>query len=73
MLMVLRMFCAINAESMEHFIFLLEKSGFEVKQQCEKRSSYKVGIVDRVNDLCAMAWAVASKLFCEGFNFGIVG
>ena len=26
------MFCAINAESMEHFIFLLEKSGFEVKQ-----------------------------------------
>lgn len=26
------MFCAINAESMEHFIFLLEKSGVEVKQ-----------------------------------------
>lgn len=26
------MFCAINAESMEHFIYLLEKSGFEVKQ-----------------------------------------
>lgn len=26
------MFCAINAESMEHFIFLSEKSGFEVKQ-----------------------------------------
>lgn len=26
------MFCAINVESMEHFIFLLEKSGFEVKQ-----------------------------------------
>ena len=26
------MFCAINAECMEHFIFLLEKSGFEVKQ-----------------------------------------
>ena len=26
------MFCAINAESMEHFIFLLEKSGLEVKQ-----------------------------------------
>ena len=25
-------FCAINAESMEHFIFLLEKSGFEIKQ-----------------------------------------
>ena len=24
--------CAINAENMEHFIFLLEKSGFEVKQ-----------------------------------------
>ncbi len=26
------LFCAINAESMEHFIFLLEKAGFEVKQ-----------------------------------------
>lgn len=26
------MFCAISAESMEHFIFLLEKLGFEVKQ-----------------------------------------
>ena len=25
-------FCALNAEGMEHFIFLLEKSGFEVKQ-----------------------------------------
>lgn len=25
-------FCALNAECMEHFIFLLEKSGFEVKQ-----------------------------------------
>lgn len=25
-------FCAVNAESMEHFIFLLEKAGFEVKQ-----------------------------------------
>ena len=24
--------CAINAENMDHFIFLLEKSGFEVKQ-----------------------------------------
>ncbi len=24
--------CAMNAENMEHFIFLLEKSGFEVKQ-----------------------------------------
>lgn len=26
------MFCAISAESMEHFVFLLEKLGFEVKQ-----------------------------------------
>ena len=25
-------FCALNAENMEHFIFLLEKQGFEVKQ-----------------------------------------
>lgn len=33
-------FCALNAESMEHFIFLLEKSGFEVKQ--EKHIAVKV-------------------------------
>ena len=26
------LFCAISAENMEHFIFLLEKLGFEVKQ-----------------------------------------
>lgn len=25
-------FCALNAENMEHLIFLLEKQGFEVKQ-----------------------------------------
>lgn len=25
-------FCALNAENMEHFIFLLEKQGFEIKQ-----------------------------------------
>lgn len=25
-------FCALNAENMKHFIFLLEKQGFEVKQ-----------------------------------------
>ena len=24
--------CAMNAENLEHFIFLLEKSGFEAKQ-----------------------------------------
>lgn len=32
--------CAVNAESMEHFIFLLEKAGFEVKQ--EKHIAVKV-------------------------------
>lgn len=44
-----------------------------MRKECERRSSYKVGIVDRVNDLGAMVWAVAPKLFCEGFNLGIAG
>lgn len=46
-----------------------------MRKECERRSSYKVGIVDRVNDLGAIALDVAPKLFCEGcegFNSGIV-
>ena len=41
-------------------------TGF-MRKECERRRSSEVGIVDRVNDLGAMAWAVAPKLFCEGF------
>lgn len=46
-----------------------------MRKECERRSSYKVGIVDKGNNLgaMAMAWAVAPKLFCEGFDFDIVG
>ena len=38
-----------------------------------RRSSSKVGIVDRVNGLGAMAWAVAPELFCADSNIGVVG
>ena len=44
-----------------------------MRKECEIRSSSEVGIVGKGNNLGAMAWAVAPKLFCEGFNFGIVG
>lgn len=38
-------------------------TGF-MRKECERRSSSEVGIVDRVNGLGAMAWAVAPELFC---------
>lgn len=47
-------------------------TGF-MRKECERRSLSEVGIVDRVNDLGTMAWAVAPELFYEGFNFDIVG
>ena len=40
-----------------------------MRKECERRSLYKVRIVDRVNDLGAMAWAVAPELFCEGWYY----
>lgn len=43
-----------------------------MRKECERRSPNEVGIVDKSDDLGAMAWAVAPKLFCEGFNSGIV-
>lgn len=43
-----------------------------MRKECERRSSSEVGIVDRVNDLGAMAWAVAPKLcYGESFCLGI--
>lgn len=36
-----------------------------MRKECERRSPNEVGIVDRVNDLGARAWAVAPELFCE--------
>ena len=39
-----------------------------MRKECERRRSSEIGIVDRVNDLGAMAWAVAPELFCEDFN-----
>lgn len=36
-----------------------------MRKECVRRSSSEIGIVDRVNDLGAMAWAVAPELFCE--------
>ena len=43
-----------------------------MRKECERRSSSEVGIVDRVNGLGAMAWAVAPELFCEGFYLNII-
>lgn len=42
-----------------------------MRNECERRSSSEVGIVDSVNDLGVMAWVVAPELFCEGFNPGV--
>lgn len=43
-----------------------------MRKECERRSPNEVGIVDRGNDLGAMAWAVAPELFYEGFKSGVV-
>lgn len=45
-----------------------------MRKECERRRLSEVGIVDKGNDLGAMAWAVAPKLLCEGegCNTGIV-
>lgn len=45
-------------------------TGF-MRKECVRRSLSKVGIADRVNNLGAMACAVAPKLLCEGSNIGI--
>ena len=37
-----------------------------MRKECVRRSSSKVGIADRVNNLGAMAWDVSLELFCEG-------
>ena len=43
-----------------------------MRKECGRRSSSEVGIVDRVNDLGAMAWAVAPELcYGESFCLGI--
>lgn len=42
-----------------------------MRKECERRSSYKVGIVDRVNNLGAMAWAVAPELFSADCNIDV--
>ena len=34
-----------------------------MRKECERRCPNEVGIVDRVNDLGARAWAVAPELF----------
>ena len=44
-----------------------------MRKECERRSPNEVGIVDKGNNLGAMAWAVTPELFCEDCNGGIVG
>ena len=46
-------------------------TGF-MRKECVIRSSRKVGIADRVNNLGAMAWDVAPELFCEGSNINVI-
>ena len=46
-------------------------TGF-MRKGCKVRSSSKVGIADRVNNLGAMAWDVAPELFCEGSNINVI-
>ena len=42
-----------------------------MRKECKRRSSSEVGIVDRVNDLGVMAWAVAPELFCADCNIDV--
>ena len=44
-----------------------------MRKECVRRSLSEAGLVDRVNDLGAMAWTLAPELLFKGFNSGIVG
>lgn len=61
-------FCALNAESMEHFIFLLEKSGFEVKQG--KHIAVKVPGMKRFKRLDTIADDFSRESLETMFQYG---
>lgn len=61
-------FCALNAESVEHFIFLLEKSGFEVKQ--EKHIAVKVPGMKRFKRLDTISENFSRESLDAMFKYG---
>jgi len=62
------MFCAISAESMEHFIFLLEKLGFEVKQG--KHIAVKVPGMKRFKRLDTISADLSRESLEAMFKYG---
>jgi len=64
-------FCALNAESMEHFIFLLEKAGFEVKQG--KHIAVKVPGMKRFKRLDTISEDFSRENLEAAFKYGEAG
>ncbi len=62
------LFCAISAENMEHFIFLLEKLGFEVKQG--KHIAVKVPGMKRFNRLDTISEDLSRESLEAMFRYG---
>ncbi len=64
-------FCALNAEGMEHFIFLLEKAGFEVKQG--KHIAVKVPGMKRFKRLDTISDDFSRENLEAAFKYGESG
>ena len=62
------LFCAISAENMEHFIFLLEKLGFEVKQ--DKHIAVKVPGMKRFRRLDTISEDLSRESLEAMFRYG---
>ena len=62
------LFCAISAENMEHFIFLLEKLGFEVKQG--KHIAVKVPGMKRFKRLDTISEDLSGERLEAMFRYG---
>ena len=62
------LFCAISAENMEHFIFLLEKMGFEVKQG--KHIAVKVPGMKRFKRLDTISEDLSRESLEAMFRYG---
>lgn len=62
------LFCAISAENMEHFIFLLEKLGFEVKQG--KHIAVKVPGMKRFKRLDTISEVLSRESLEAMFRYG---
>ncbi len=65
------LFCAISAENMEHFIFLLEKLGFEVKQG--KHIAVKVPGMKRFKRLDTISEDLSRESLEAMFRYGDAG